>query len=115
MPCALAIGQALQTIVSRNADPLLGCVVSLTAMQGGTAINMIPETMRMAGTVRTFDPDLRDLAEARLRAIVEGQALSYGVTARVDYRRNYPATVNHAEQTAFAARRRARSRHLGRG
>ena len=102
VPCALAIGQALQTIVSRNADPLLGCVVSLTVVQGGTATNVIPESMRLAGTVRTFDPDLRDLAEARLHAIVDGQALSYGVTARVEYQRNYPATVNHAEQTAFA-------------
>ncbi len=102
MPCALSIGQALQTIVSRNADPLLSLVVSLTQMHGGSAMNIIPEEVRMAGTVRSFDPDLRDLAEARLRAIVEGQAISYGVSAQVDYQRSYPPTVNHVDQTGFA-------------
>ncbi|MGY9045857.1 hypothetical protein P775_28210 [Puniceibacterium antarcticum] len=102
MPCALAIGQALHTIVSRNANPLQGIVVSLTQVHGGSAMNVIPEEVRLAGTVRTFDPDLRNLAEARLRTIVEGQALAYGVTARVSYERSYPPTVNHVDQTGFA-------------
>ncbi|KMK67022.1 M20 aminoacylase family protein [Puniceibacterium sp. IMCC21224] len=102
MPCALAIGQALQTIVSRNANPLAAAVVSLTQVHGGTAHNIIPEKVTLAGTTRTFDADLRDLAEARLRAIAAGQAASYGVTAEVDYERNYPPTVNHAEQTQLA-------------
>ena len=103
MPCALAIGQALQTIVSRDADPLASLVVSLTQVHGGSAMNIIPGEVYMAGTVRSFDPGLRDHAEARLRAIVEGQAASYGVAARVDYHRSYPPTVNHPGQTAFAA------------
>ncbi|MGR3269438.1 amidohydrolase [Thalassococcus profundi] len=103
MPCALAIGQALQTIVSRDADPLASLVVSLTQVHGGSAMNIIPGEVYMAGTVRSFDADLRDHAEARLRAIVEGQAVSYGVAAQVDYHRSYPPTVNHADQTAFAA------------
>jgi len=103
MPCALAIGQALQTIVSRDADPLASLVVSLTQVHGGSAMNIIPGEVYMAGTVRSFDPTLRDHAEARLRAIVEGQAASYGVAARVDYQRSYPPTVNHPGQTAFAA------------
>ncbi len=102
MPCALAIGQALQTIPSRNADPLESLVVSLTQVQGGSATNIIPESVYLAGTVRSFDPDLRDLAEERLRSIVAGQAASYDVTAEVTYHRNYPATVNHAEETLKA-------------
>ncbi|SPF80197.1 M20 aminoacylase family protein [Pseudoprimorskyibacter insulae] len=102
IPCALAIGQALMSIPARNADPKLPLVVSLTTVQGGTAPNIIPETVHMAGTVRCFDEGLRDLAEARIRAIVAGQAAAYGVEADLDYNRQYPATVNHAAQTAFA-------------
>jgi hippurate hydrolase len=102
MPCALAIGQALQTIVSRNTDPLLPLVVSLTMISGGTATNIVPETVSMSGTVRSFDPDLRDMVERRIAEIAHGQAASYGVAAKVDYVRNYPATVNHEAQAEFA-------------
>jgi hippurate hydrolase len=104
VPCGLAIGQALQTIPSRNADPSMPLVVSLTIIETGSATNIIPETMRMAGTVRSFDPDLRDMVERRFGEIVAGQAASYGVRAELDYRRNYPATINHADETSFAAR-----------
>lgn len=104
VPCGLAIGQALQSIVSRNADPRLPLVVSLTIVQTGSATNVIPETMRLAGTVRSFDPDLRDMVERRFGEIVAGQAASYGVEANLDYIRNYPATINHAAQTDFAVR-----------
>lgn len=104
VPCGLAIGQALQSIVSRNADPRLPLVVSLTIVQTGSATNVIPETMRLAGTVRSFDPDLSDMVERRFGEIVAGQAASYGVEANLDYIRNYPATINHAAQTDFAVR-----------
>ncbi len=104
VPCGLAIGQALQSIVSRNADPRLPLVVSLTIVQTGSATNVIPETMRLAGTVRSFDPDLRDMVERRFGEIVAGQAASYGVEAKLDYIRNYPATINHQSQTEFAVR-----------
>ncbi|MCR9157091.1 MAG: M20 family metallopeptidase [Rhodobacteraceae bacterium] len=104
MPCALAIGQALQTIVSRNANPLLSLVVSLTMISGGSATNIIPETVKLSGTVRSFDPDLRDMVERRVSEIAHGQASSYGVKCNVDYVRNYPATVNHDAQTDFAAK-----------
>lgn len=104
VPCALSIGQALQTIASRNAPPRDPLVVSLTIFQTGTATNVIPETVVMGGTVRSFDPDLRDLVERRFHEIVSGQAASFGVDAKLDYVRNYPATVNHADQTEFAAK-----------
>ncbi|MFP7672827.1 M20 aminoacylase family protein [Marivita sp. S0852] len=104
VPCALSLGQALQSIVSRNAPPRDPLVVSLTILEAGTATNVIPEIVRMGGTVRSFDPDLRDLVERRFHEIVTGHATSFGVAAKLDYMRNYPATVNHADQTAFAGR-----------
>ena len=102
VPCGLAIGQALQTIPSRNADPASPLVVSLTIIETGSATNVIPETMRLAGTVRSFDPDLRDMIERRFHEIVAGQAASYGVKAHLAYNRNYPATNNHETETDFA-------------
>ncbi|APX25108.1 MAG: amidohydrolase [Rhodobacteraceae bacterium] len=102
VPCALAIGQALQTVPSRNTDPLQALVVSLTVVQTGSATNVIPETAYLAGTVRSFNPAIGDMAEKRIREIVAGQAMSYDVTAELDYQRNYPPTVNHARQTEFA-------------
>ncbi len=102
VPAALATGQALQSIVTRNADPLDRIVLSLTVLEAGSATNVIPETARLAGTIRTFSPDLRALAERRLREIVAGQAASFGVSAEIDYDRSYPPTVNHADQTAYA-------------
>ena len=104
IPGALSIGAALQTIGSRNVDPLSSIVVSLTQVQGGSAKNVIPETVFMAGTVRTFDTGVRELAEKRLYEIVKGQAESYGLTWEIDYQKSYPPTVNHAAQTEFAAR-----------
>ena len=102
IPCALAIGQALQTVPSRNTDPLESLVVSLTVVQSGSATNVIPGSAYMAGTVRSFDPGIRDMAERRIREIVSGQAMAYGVAADLDYQRNYPPTVNHVKETKFA-------------
>lgn len=102
IPAALSIGMALQTISSRNADPLGAIVVSLTQVQAGSAKNVTPETVLLAGTVRTFDPAIREMAEKRLREIVQGQAASYCLTAEIDYQKSYPPTINHAAQTEFA-------------
>ncbi|CUH80125.1 M20 aminoacylase family protein [Tropicibacter naphthalenivorans] len=102
IPCALAIGQALQTVVSRNTDPLGSLVVALSQINGGTAKNIIPERVEMAGTVRSLDPKVRDMAERRISEIIAGQAASYGVRAELNYMRTYPPTVNHAAQTRFA-------------
>ncbi len=103
MPAALAIGQALQTVVSRNADPLAALVVSLTMIQGGSASNIIPEVVTLGGTVRSLTPQVRDMAQARITEIVSGIAAGHGVEGLLDYQRNYPPTINHAEQTRFAA------------
>ncbi|WP_071675223.1 M20 aminoacylase family protein [Nioella nitratireducens] len=99
---AVGIAQALQSIVSRNHYALQDLVVSVTMIHTGTAENIIPDTAYLGGTVRTFDADVRDMVERRMGEIVAGQGASYGVDARLDYRRYYPATVNDADKAAFA-------------
>ena len=93
---------ALQTIVSRNADPLEALVVSVTKFHAGEAYNIIPETAQIAGTVRTLRKDVAALAERRMKAIVQGIAEAGGATAQIDYDSNYPVTFNHPEETDFA-------------
>ena len=104
LPAAAAILQAMQTVVSRNVSPLERLVVSVTQIHGGSAMNIIPEQATLAGTVRSFSPAVRDMAERRIAEIVEAQAKVYGVAARLDYQRNYPATVNHEAQTDKGAK-----------
>jgi amidohydrolase len=94
---------ALQTIASRNVDPLDACVVSITRFQAGAASNIIPQSAWLNGTARTLRAATRDTAERRIREIAGGLAAAAGATARVEYRRGYPATVNHPTQTEFAA------------
>ncbi len=93
----------LQTIVSRNVDPLDACVVSIARFSAGTTNNVLPNTAELEGTVRTLQPATRDLTERRIREIVAGIAAASGVSAIVDYKRNYPSTRNHPAQTDFAA------------
>jgi amidohydrolase len=95
---------ALQTIASRNVDPVKQVVVSVTSFETATkAHNVIPQKVHLKGTVRTLDAGVRDLAESRLKALAETVAAAFGATASVDYRRGYPVMVNSDEQTAFAA------------
>lgn len=101
---AAHIVTALQTIASRNADPVGSIVVSITSFETSSkAFNVIPQRVNMLGTVRTLSNELRDLAEKRVVEICEGIANTFGATARVNYKRNYPVMVNHDEQTEFAA------------
>lgn len=103
IPAALAIASACQTIVSRNHDPSQELVVSVTMIQAGSADNVIPEGAYVAGTVRTFEPAVRDMVERRMGEIVTGSAAAYGVAAALDYERGYPVTVNAAAQVERAA------------
>jgi hippurate hydrolase len=93
---------ALQTIVSRNVDPLDSCVVSVARVTSDTTDNILPQSAELEGTVRTLSPAVRDLVERRFREIVAGIAAASGVAFTLDYRRNYPVTVNPAKQTEFA-------------
>ncbi|PIE14518.1 MAG: amidohydrolase [Rhodobacterales bacterium] len=103
LPAVVAIAQAMQTVVSRNRPALEPLVVSVTQIHGGSAMNVIPEKAYLAGTVRSFAPEIRDMAEKRIGEIVKAQAEAYGVKAELDYQRSYPSTVNHETQTGFAA------------
>jgi len=94
---------ALQTIAARNVDPLDSCVVSIARFTAGSTNNILPQTAELEGTTRTLLPATRDLAERRVREIVAGIAAAAGVSATLDYTRNYPATCNHPQQTDFAA------------
>ncbi|MCY4336749.1 MAG: M20 family metallopeptidase [Litoreibacter sp.] len=95
---------ALQTLVSRNADPVEQIVVSVTSFETESkAFNVIPEHVTIRGTVRTLSDVMRDLAAKRLPEICEGTAATFGATADVNYMKGYPVTVNHDAQTEFAA------------
>lgn len=95
---------ALQTIASRNADPVKQVVVSVTSFETESkAHNVIPETVTLKGTVRTLEGGVQDMAEQRLIDIAERTADVFGGQATVDYQRGYPVMVNSEEQTEFAA------------
>ncbi|HRK41903.1 MAG TPA: M20 aminoacylase family protein [Gemmobacter sp.] len=94
---------AAQTIASRTVDPLKQVVVSIcTLATDSTAHNVIPQVVKMKGTVRTMDAAVQEQVIQRLREIVEGTALALGAKAVLDYQRGYPVTVNAEENTAHA-------------
>ena len=92
----------LQLIASRSADPLKSVVVSVTKFNAGNAHNVIPNDASFAGTVRTLEAEMRDLAEQRFRQIVSGIAASHGAKAEIEFHRNYPVTFNHTDETDHA-------------
>ena len=99
---ALQVGQAIQTILARNTDALDNLVVSITQIHAGTAYNVIPPSATISGTVRCYRREVQDMVRRRMQEICEGTGLAMGVTARLDFRADYPPTVNHAAQTAKA-------------
>ena len=96
---AMTLGQALQTIVSRNADPLEAAVVSITQFHAGSAYNVIPGEAKLAGTIRAFSDTVRALVRERMRAIAAGIATSFEVEIDVDIRDIFTVLENHPEQT----------------
>ena len=93
----------IQSIVSRNVDPLQAAVVSICMFQAGSTDNVIPQTAHLRGTARSLTPEVRDLLERRLHEVVEGTAHLYGASAKLTYKRDYPITRNHPRETNFAA------------
>ena len=94
---------SMQTIVSRNVDPIKNVVVSVTSFETSSkAFNVIPQTVTIKGTVRTLAPEMRDLAEERIKAIAAGTAQTFGGTADVTYMRSYPVMANHEAETQYA-------------
>ncbi|CAJ95402.1 Hippurate hydrolase [Cupriavidus necator] len=99
---AAGIVLALQTVVSRNVDPLQMAVVTVGAMHAGKANNVIPQEATLEISVRALDRDVRATLERRIKALVQAQAESYGVRAEIDYRQGYAVLVNTPEETEFA-------------
>jgi hippurate hydrolase len=101
---ACQIVVALQSVVSRNVDPLASLVLTVgTFRTDSRASNIIPHQAVMEGTVRALDPEMRDLAEDRVKAIAKATAEAFGAVAEVHYERGYPVTVNSPEHTEYAA------------
>ena len=98
-----AIVQGLQTIASRNADPVKGVVVSVSQFHAGATSNVLAQTASLSGTVRALDAATRDLAQARLTELARTIAMAYGAEAEVIYARDYPVTRNDAGRARFAA------------
>jgi len=89
----------LQSIVSRNVDPLKSAVVSLGTIEGGTIYNIIPCEVSMTGTVRAFDPELREFMEKKAKEIAEGTCQTFGAKCEYEYERGYPPLINHGPLT----------------
>ncbi len=100
---ALAMVGAVQTIVSRNHRAVEDLVISVTQIHAGSAYNVIPAEAWFGGTVRSFNPEVRQMVFRRLREIVEHHAPAYGVTAALEIDEGYPATINAPEGVDFAA------------
>jgi amidohydrolase len=93
---------SLQSIVARNVDPLESAVLSVTTFHAGDAFNVIPQSALLRGTVRSFNPDIRDLVEERMRQMISSFGAMHGASIAFEYRRGYPVTRNHARETEFA-------------
>ncbi len=94
---------ALQSVVSRNVDPVKQAVLSVTSAESSSkAFNVIPQTATLKGTVRTMAPEVRDLVEERITAISKSTAEAFGATVEIMYKRSYPVMVNHETETGYA-------------
>jgi amidohydrolase len=91
----------LQSIVSRNVDPLKPAVLSFGTIHGGTVYNIIPNEVKLSGTVRMFDPKIQPLMKKRLREIVEGTCAAFEATADFEYEEGYPPLVNDPASVDF--------------
>ena len=100
---ACHLGVALQTVVSRNADPVGQLVVSVTAIETSSmAFNVIPQRVTLRGTVRSMSPEMREMARARIEEITHGIAKTFGGTAEFDFPEGYPVLINADQETAYA-------------
>jgi amidohydrolase len=97
-----ALVQALQTIPSRNVNPVDAAVVSVTQFHAGDTWNVIPAEAMLRGTTRAFRPEVQDAIEAGIRRIAAGIDAAYGTSSTVRYERRYPPTINAERETAIA-------------
>jgi len=103
-PAACNVVMALQTVASRNVDPIKEIVVSVCTLRTASeAFNVIPPEVLIRGTVRTLDDAVRETAEARITQLIHSTAEAYGCEAHLDYHRGYPVVVNHERNAEMAA------------
>jgi hippurate hydrolase len=96
--------QGFQTIITRNRRPIDPGVISVTKIHAGEATNVVPDSVRIEGTVRTFSIEVLDMIEQNMRRVAEHTCAAFGATVEFEFRRNYPPTVNHAAETDFVRR-----------
>ena len=101
VPAACQMVQAFQTILTRNKHPLDTGVISVTKIHAGEAVNVVPDDCVVEGTVRTFASEVLDLIERRMQTIAEATCAAFEATCEFEFRRQYPATVNHVNETGF--------------
>jgi len=102
VPVACQMVQAFQTIITRNKKPVDAGVISVTMIHTGEATNVVPDSCEIQGTVRTFTYEVLDLIERRMQEIAEHTCAAFGATVEFKFHRNYPPTINHPAETAFA-------------
>jgi amidohydrolase len=102
VPVACQMVQAFQTIISRNKKPVDAGVISVTMIHTGEATNVVPDSCEIQGTVRTFTYEVLDMIERRMAEVAQHTAAAFGATCEFQFKRNYPPTINHAAETAFA-------------
>ena len=102
VPIACQLVQAFQTIITRNKKPVDAAVISVTRINAGEALNVVPDTAVLAGTVRSFSIEVLDLIEQRMRELSEGLCAAFGAASEFSFERYYPPTINHESETAFA-------------
>jgi len=100
---AVQMAQSLQTIVTRNRNPLDAAVLSITQIHAGSADNVVPNHAELRGTVRTFTLDVLDLIERRMEEIARHTSAAMDCEVEFTFQRNYPPTINHADEAAFCA------------
>jgi len=99
---ACQLVQAFQSIVSRNVRPIDAAVISVTMIHAGEATNVIPNSCKLEGTVRTFREDVLDVVEQRMRTVAASTAAAFDARAEFSFHRNYPPVINHEAETEFA-------------
>jgi amidohydrolase len=102
VPVACQMVMAFQTIITRNKKPVDAGVISVTMVHTGEATNVVPDSCEIQGTVRTFTIEVLDMIERRMQEIAQHTCAAFGATCEFQFRRNYPPTVNHPAETAFA-------------
>ena len=113
VPVACQMVMAWQTIITRNRKPIDPGVISATMIHTGEAINVVPDSAEIRGTVRTFSMETLDMIERRMREVAEHTSAAFGATCEFEFTRSYPPTINHAAETEFV--RRALSSVVGSG